>query len=264
MVHKTLHRVPKLFQQWACKQVMGIAGTMEWDKAERKKCPSCMQARDTCAHVLFCDHAGRVETLKHIIDLMEEWLCEGDTNPNLLDCIAEYAYVCGVCTMVEICHGLGDHFQKMAQDQEAIGWWRFMEGMICKCMREIQSLYHFREGTFLSPERWAQGLILKLLEATHGQWIYRNIQIHNSVTGMQATLQKKAIQWEIEGQMELGTAGLLEEDHWMMEVNLGDMESNSGEQEEYWLVATKAAREAATLTRQQANQAQAELTADGL
>ena len=42
MVHKTLHNVPKLFQQWACKQVMGIAGTMEWDKAERKKCPSCM------------------------------------------------------------------------------------------------------------------------------------------------------------------------------------------------------------------------------
>jgi hypothetical protein len=32
MVHKTLHDVPKLFQQWVCKQVMGIAGTMEWDK----------------------------------------------------------------------------------------------------------------------------------------------------------------------------------------------------------------------------------------
>jgi hypothetical protein len=64
--------------------------------------------------------------------------------------------------------------------------------------------------------------------------------------------------------MELGLAGLLEEDHWMMEVNFGDMESNLGEQEEYWLVAIKATWEAATLTRQQANQAQAELTADGL
>ena len=64
--------------------------------------------------------------------------------------------------------------------------------------------------------------------------------------------------------MELGTAGLLEEDHWMMEVNLGDMESNSGEQEEYWLVAITATREAATLMRQQANQAQVGLTADGL
>ncbi len=50
----------------------------------------------------------------------------------------------------------------------------------------------------------------------------------------------------------------------MMEVNLGDMESNSGEQEEYWLVAITATREAATLMRQQANQAQVGLTADGL
>ncbi len=29
MVYQTLHEVPRMFQQWACKQVMGIAGTME-------------------------------------------------------------------------------------------------------------------------------------------------------------------------------------------------------------------------------------------
>jgi hypothetical protein len=166
--------------------------------------------------------------------------------------------------MVDICQGLGEDFQKMARDQDAIGWRRFMEGMICKHMRGIQSLYHFREGTLLSPERWAQGLILKLLEATHGQWIYRNIQIHDLVAGTQVTLQKEALQWEIESQMELGMAGFLEKDHWMMEVNLGDMESTTGEQEEYWLVAIKAAREAAMLTWLRANQAQVEPTADGL
>ncbi len=83
------------------------------------------------------------------------------------------------------------------------------------------------------------------------------------MAGTQATLQKEAIQQEIESQMELGTAGLLEEDHWMMKVNLGDMESTTGEQEEYWLVAIKVAREAATLAWQRANQAQAEPTADG-
>jgi hypothetical protein len=47
-----LHEVPWLFQQWACKQVMGIAGTMEWDKSEVWKFPSCMRERDTCEHVL--------------------------------------------------------------------------------------------------------------------------------------------------------------------------------------------------------------------
>ena len=91
-------------------------------------------------------------------------------------------------------------------------------------------------------------MVLKLLEATHGQWIYRNVQIHNSVAGTQVTLQKEAIQQEIEEHMELGKAGLFEEDYWMVEVNLGDMETTSGEWEEYWLLAIRATWEAALLT----------------
>jgi hypothetical protein len=134
MVYKTLHEVPRMFQQWACKQVMGLAGTMEWDKSVVRKCPSCMQLCDTCVHVLSCDHAGWVETLHHTINLSESWLEEAGTNPVLLDCIAEYAYGRGRCTMVEICQGLGDPFQQMVQDQDPIGWRRFMEGMICTQM----------------------------------------------------------------------------------------------------------------------------------
>ena len=256
MVYQTLHEVPRLFQQWACKQVMSIAGTMEWDKSEVRKCPSCLKERDTCAHVLFCENAGRVETLRHTIDLLEGWLEEVGTDPVLLDCIVEYACGRGGRTMVEICTGLGDNYRQMAVDQDAIGWRRFMEGMVCHRMRTIQRLYHFHAGTHLSPERWAKGLILKLLEATHGQWLYRNVQIHDSVAGTQATLRKEVIQREIEAQMEMGQAGLLDEDQWMLEVNLMDLETTSGEQEEYWLVAIRAAREAAILTRQRTQQSQ--------
>ncbi len=112
MVYKTLHEVPRMFQQWACKQVMGIAGTMEWDKSVVRKCPSCMQLHNTCVHVLSCNHAGQVETLYHMINLLKSWLEEAGTNPVLLDCIVEYAYGRGGCTMVEICQGLGIHFSK--------------------------------------------------------------------------------------------------------------------------------------------------------
>jgi hypothetical protein len=106
-------------------------------------------------------------------------------------------------------------------------------------------------------------MVLKLLEATHGQWIYRNVQIRNSVAGTEVTLWKEEIQQEIEEQMELGKVGLLKEDHWMVEVNLGDMETTSGEQEEYWLLAIRAAREAALLTQRWTQQTQEEPLADG-
>jgi hypothetical protein len=79
----------------------------------------------------------------------------------------------------------------------------------------------------------------------------------------QGTLRKEELQREIEKQLELGTTGLLEEDQWLVEVNLEDMESTAGEQEEYWLMAMKAAREAATLMWQGTNQAQVEPTIDG-
>ena len=136
-----------------------------------------------------------------------------------------------------------------------------MEGMVCSRMGKIQ--YHFQEGTRITPERWAKGLILKLLKATHGQWLYRNVQIYDLVAGTQATRRKEEIRQEIEKQMEMGTNGLLDKDLWMMDVNLGDLEMTSGEQEEYWLVAIQAAREAATLTRQRAQRTQRNRLRDG-
>jgi hypothetical protein len=168
-----------------------IATSMEWDKTVAKKCPSCLQERDTCAHVLYCNHAGRVGMLWHTIDLLEEWMIEAGTDPDLLDCIAEYACGWGGCTMVDICQRLGANFQQMAHDQDTINWRWFMESMISTHVRRIQSLYHYREGTHMAPEWWAKGLILKLFEAIHGQWIYWNIQIHDSVAGTQAPFRRR-------------------------------------------------------------------------
>ncbi len=87
-------------------------------------------------------------------------------DPDLLDCIAEYAYARGGRSMTEICNGLDKIYLQMAREQDQIGWRQFMEGMISIRMRDIQRQYHISEGTHTSPERWAQGLILKLLEAT--------------------------------------------------------------------------------------------------
>jgi hypothetical protein len=105
-----------------------------------------------------------------------------------------------------------------------------------KQARLIQTLHHNSAGT---------------KDTLDGQWLYQNVQIHNKVAGLRVTLRKKAIQWKIEEQMDQGGERLLDEDQWLLEVNLGDIEESSGEQEQYWLVAIRAAREAALLTRHQ-------------
>ena len=68
-----------------------------------------------------------------------------------------------------------------------------MEGMISKEVLLIQQSYTDISGLALSPLEWTKGVVVKLLETTHGQWLYRNVQVHDSTTGVEATLRKEEL-----------------------------------------------------------------------
>ena len=97
-------------------------------------------------------------------------------------------------------------------------------------------------GSRKSVEKWGTGLVTRLLEITHGQWIYRNFVVHDHVSGTLATASKEQLMDEIEEQQELGDDGLLDEDKYLAEVNLDSLESTSGERQTYWLLAIRTAR----------------------
>jgi bifunctional N-acetylglucosamine-1-phosphate-uridyltransferase/glucosamine-1-phosphate-acetyltransferase GlmU-like protein len=149
--------------------------------------------------------------------------------------------------MTEICRGMDNRYRRVAEEQDAIGWRKFMEGMICCVLRGLQEIYTTIEGSNVTGEQWATGVIIKLLETTHGQWLYRCVQVHDRFSGIQATQQEEELQRAIEAQQEMGWEDMTEEDQYLAEVNLEDLEHTSGEQQEYWLVAIQAAREASRL-----------------
>ncbi len=91
---------------------------------------------------------------------------------------------------------------------------------------------------------------MRLLEITHGQWVYRSFIVHDPVSGTIATARKEELLREIERQHELGDVGLLEEDKYLAEVNLEGLEDTSGERQHYWLLAIKTARKAKILQEQ--------------
>ena len=95
----------------------------------------------------------------------------------------------------------------------------------------------------LTVKTWMDCLIQRLLEATHGVWIYRNLMMHDYISGLIATKGKEQLMQEIEHQMEIGGEGLADQDLWMAEVNFGDLAVLSGEKESYWLLAIRTARE---------------------
>ena len=75
------------------------------------------------------------------------------------------------------------------------------------------------------------GVITKLLETTHGQWLYRCVQVHDRFSGIQATQRKEELQMAIEAQQDMGWEDLTEEDQYLAEVNLEDLEHTSGERQ---------------------------------
>ncbi len=87
-----------------------------------------------------------------------------------------------------------------------------MEGMICQGLQGLQELYATVEGSDVLGEQWATGVIIKLLETTHGQWLYRCVQVHDKFSGIQVTQQKKELQRAIEAQQDMGWEDLTEED----------------------------------------------------
>ena len=81
----------------------------------------------------------------------------------------------------------------------------------------------------LSLDNLVNGMVVKLPEATHGQWLYPNIQARDSVTGRQPVLRKEELQREIEEQMELEAKHLDDQDKYLLEINLCDLDHSSGE-----------------------------------
>lgn len=121
-----------------------------------------------------------------------------------------------------------------------------MEGMVACGGMEIQAEFMRMNGIRGNAQSWAIGLTIKLLECTHGQWIYRNIIIHDNECGTARSAQKEQILKDIEAQLS-NEDTLSPEDQYLLEINLDDMGSGTGESQEYWLLAVQAARRAKLL-----------------
>ena len=88
---------------------------------------------------------------------------------------------------------------------------------------------------------------------TRSIWLYRNFVVHDAVSGVLANKQKQQLQIEIEKQQELGDDGLLEEDYYLAEINLENLEESNGERQTYWLLAIQTARKAFALRQARLN-----------
>ena len=90
--------------------------------------------------------------------------------------------------MENIVWGKSSQFWELGRSMDKIGWRRFMEEMISGKAVAIQKVFVAEGGCNLSLENWAKGFAIKikLLEATHRQWRYRIVVVHDIVGELEA------------------------------------------------------------------------------
>jgi hypothetical protein len=242
---------------------MGIVGTMKFLAHQEDRsllCPSCLECKETCKHIMQCPEAGRAATFAQSTQGVEAWLEDNCTHPNLKLLLLRYLRGRGTITitclrcMVEL--NLPHILQEFALSQDVRGWDGFVPGMVSRKLLSIQSAFSHSSQSSSNAMRLISGLITQLLQVTHTQWIYQCVLVHDRMTGTIISAHKEDLLKEVKHQLTIGPDGLNEEDWFLLECNFDDLASTTGEHKEYWWLAIQAAREASRICTQQADKDQ--------
>ncbi len=251
-VHWTHHNLPRLFQIWAAKHVLRVAGTMKFlaqQDGRSPLCPSCQAGKETCTHIALCPEIVRTDAFKQSTREVEWWLEEHKTQPNLQSLLLMYLRGRGTMTCVEclLSLQLPYVYQEFATSQDIIGWDKFVMGMVLTKLLPIQSSHSVESNSSARATRWITGFITQLLQVVHTQWIYQCVLVHDCTTGTLISTHKEELIKEIEYQLSLGADTLSKGDRFLLKCNFNDLATTSGESQEYWLLAIRAAREESRL-----------------
>jgi hypothetical protein len=132
-VHSTLHSVSRLFQLWASKHVLGIAGTMKFlshQDGRDRSCPSCLVSEEMCRHVAVCPYAGRTAAFEQFMACVTSWMSENVTHPDVKAVVSTYALGRGQVSCIACADGYPAAIKVVAASQDEKGWDNFMMGMV--------------------------------------------------------------------------------------------------------------------------------------
>ena len=207
-------------------------------------CPLCKEQPETSKHQLKCTHVGRNELYQEDVLALIQTLDKMDTCPDLLGCLETYLQRKGEVSFTETTSS-APHLESIGLAQDRISWLHFMEGKISHEMVSYQDSCYQDAGSIRTGKSWAKHLITKLLDITHGQWIYRNVFVHGKQEDGLSTKEREELQLKLEQQYIEGGTTLLDKDKHLMEVDFTGLWARSGIDKQYWYRAMVQARAAA-------------------
>ena len=248
-IELSLKSKPKMYNLWYGKQCSGWCGTnkklKQWGQTTDSRCPNCHGFNEDAAHLMVCPCENRTKLFREQVRSFEEWMHTHHTDPELVPLVTDYLLGRGSTKFIRL-SDLPRYFRGLALSQDKIGWRNFTEGKVTKVFRRVQESYLASADTNLSADSWMKGFVGKLLAMTHSQWIFRCISKHHRTQGSLVIATKEELMKEIERQLDMGVDAIADEDRWMLEIDACELKEKSLADQQYWLYAVEAARQAGT------------------
>jgi len=127
--------------------------------------------------------------------------------------------------------------QPLTNHHDQLGWDSFLEGRIC--CKWVELRHQKIEATNLrtTTDFWARGLMRRLLQLIHVQWIYRNHTVHFKYEGLTST-QHDTIISQMEDLLDTDPEALLPEHRALLKYDFEEMGEASPSERQFWIAET--------------------------
>lgn len=251
-----LSKKSKMYQVWIAKQASSFCGsrlmTSRMFNNSDTCCPSCLRPDERASHLNLCLCPERTKQFKESVATLQAWLDKRHTHPDIAFWVPRYLFgrnriqfqALPFYAPPYLRMRLSPQMQRLAEEQDSIGWTHFLEGKISKQFYHIQQAYLAGSPSPLNGRDWVKSFISELLQISHTQWLFRNITLHDKRQGHLATTRKKELLAEIEKLHKTPIDDIPPESKFLLDCDLDDLKAADNDHQEQWIDAILAARKA--------------------
>ena len=190
---------------------------------------------------------------KSVSDIVE-WLRSVRTGATVVRMIQRYLKGRGRVKMQSLVSKTSE-YQLVAKFHDRLGWDNFVEGRLCSIWLQHREADIARHRLRSTAESWAKGLIHRLLELTHRQWIYRNTEVHFVAEGGLTLRQHEELMDQVEDYATVDPDDLLPENRALLEIDFDALGKGSTQDKQFWVAEMDSAISAAEHIKQGTRQA---------
>jgi hypothetical protein len=112
------------------------------------------------------------------VEQLVQWLVDQQTDREIIYLFKRYLLARCTRTLTSLLKNPVSKLGVELRFHDRLGWDCFLEGRLCALWVEHRARHIKRSSLTRSANFWARGLIRRLLQITHAQWVYRNVTVH--------------------------------------------------------------------------------------